>query len=71
MPQQGHITLTVYNLVGQEIIHLVDTMKTPGRYTVVWNGRNAQGIGVASGVYLYRLSSDTGHNDTKRMTLLK
>ena len=71
VPQQAHIRLTVYNLLGQEVIRLVDQAQTPGRYTVTWNGRNTQDLGVASGIYMYRMSSDTGYSETKRMTLLK
>ena len=71
VPQQAHITLTVYNMLGQEVIRLVDMAQAPGRYTVTWNGGNAQGHGVASGVYMYRLTSLNGYNQTKRMTLLK
>lgn len=71
VPQTAHITLTVYNLLGQEVVRLVDQVRQPGRYTVTWNGRNADHSGVASGIYLYRVTSSTGFVDTKRMTLLK
>lgn len=71
VPASAHITLTVYNLLGQEVVRLVDEVRTPGRYRTVWHGTNAHGQAVASGVYLYRLTSSTGYNETKRMTLLK
>jgi hypothetical protein len=71
VPQQAHITLIVYNLLGQEVVRLVDSIHQPGRYAVTWNGRNGRGSGVASGVYLYRLTSSTGFVQTRRMLLLK
>ncbi len=71
VPQQSHITLTVFNLLGQEVIRLVDQVQTPGRYVVTWNARNANGLSVSSGVYMYRLVTSAGAVDTKRMTLLK
>ena len=71
VPQQAPITLTVYNLLGQEVARLVDGTQTPGRYTVTWDGRNVQGITVASGVYIYRMITGTGFTATGRMTLLK
>ncbi len=52
-------------------MRLVDEMQVPGRYLVTWNGRNAHGLGVASGVYLYRLTTSTGFTQSRRMTLLK
>lgn len=71
VPQQAHITLTVYNLLGQEVIRLVEEAQAAGRYTVTWHGGNAQAQGVASGVYMYRLTSSTGFSETRRMTLVK
>lgn len=71
VPQQAHITLTVYNVLGQEVIRLVDQVQAAGRYQVTWNAVNAQGYSVSSGIYLYQLNSSTGFNDTRRMTLLK
>ena len=71
VPEQSHITLTIFNLLGQEVIRLVDQVQSPGRYLVTWNARNARGLSVSSGVYLYRLTSGAGAVDTKRMTLLK
>jgi hypothetical protein len=40
-----------------------------GHYEAVWNGTNLTGAGVASGIYLYRITSGSGYTETKRMTL--
>ena len=69
--QQAHITLVVYNLLGQEVVKLVDQVKVPGRYTAIWSGTNAQGTNVASGIYMYRLTNSAGYSEMKRMLLLK
>lgn len=69
--QQSHVTLIIYNVLGQEVIRLVDKDQTPGNYSVAWHGSNSHGLSVASGVYVYRITSSTGYTDTKRMTLLK
>ncbi|OGS35675.1 MAG: hypothetical protein A2293_01655 [Elusimicrobia bacterium RIFOXYB2_FULL_49_7] len=50
-------TLTVYNMNGQRLATLVDEMKGPGRYSTQWNGRDAKGRSLASGVYAYVLQS--------------
>ena len=71
VPEQTRITLTIYNLLGQEVVRLMDQVQAAGRYEVVWHGINSQGAGVASGVYLYRIVSGSGYTETKRMTLLK
>jgi hypothetical protein len=71
VPQPAHVTIAVYNLLGQEVVRLVDGLQAAGRYNVVWNGRNALGASVASGVYLYRMTTDAGFVESRRMTLLK
>jgi len=37
----------------------------------VWHGTNIRAAGVASGIFLYRITSGSGYTETKRMTLLK
>jgi len=71
VPEQTHNTLTIYNLLGQKVIRLMDQVQAAGRYEAVWHGVNSRGTGVASGIYLYRIVSGSGYKDTKRMTLLK
>ena len=67
----AHITLVVYNMIGQEVIRLVDAYHTPGRYSAFWHGRNAQGRGVASGIYVYRMTASTGFSTARRMALVR
>jgi predicted amidohydrolase YtcJ len=50
-----HVTLEVYNILGEKVKILVDKTRTPGHYTVQWNGRNEEGREVSSGVYWYRI----------------
>jgi hypothetical protein len=69
--QSTHIQVTVYNLLGQEVIRLINQIQQPGRCQITWNALNARGAPVSSGVYLYRLTCSTGYSDSKRVTLLK
>lgn len=71
VPHQVHITITEYNILGQSVVNLVDQLKATGSYIASWHGKNERGAGVASGIYVYRLTSSTGFSETKRMTLLK
>ncbi|MEZ4702161.1 MAG: DUF5666 domain-containing protein [Rhodothermales bacterium] len=70
LPQNARVVLKVYDVVGREVQTLVAAEMPAGTYDVQWNGRNAAGIPVASGVYLYRL--DLGDRVmTRRMVLVK
>jgi len=56
LPQQSLITLTIYNLLGEEINRLVDGKSmTSGNYEITWNGTNHKNEIVPSGVYFYCL----------------
>jgi len=67
--------LKVYDVLGNEIVTLVNKEKPTGVYEVEWNadgfpsGVSAKGR-YASGVYFYQLKTE-GYNETKKMILLK
>ena len=68
--QRARITLSIFTPTGQEIARLVDQVAFPGQYRKVWNGRDAKGRPVASGVYIARLSGANFHA-TRKLVLLK
>jgi len=65
IPKSGLVTLRVYNMLGQEIVTLVNQKQQAGSYTV-----NFDASKLASGVYLYRIQTGD-FSLTKKMTLLK
>lgn len=65
-----HVSLEVFNVLGQQVRNLVDREMTPGHYSVEWDATNEGGRKVATGVYLYRLQVGN-ESDTKKMLLLK
>jgi hypothetical protein len=65
IPAETHVTLKVYNLLGQEIVSLVDEVKEAGQHTVSWNAADQ-----ASGVYFYSLQTDD-FSATKKMVFMK
>lgn len=68
--RRNDFTLTVYNILGQEVSRRRLGSLSSGLHTVTWDGLDKTGREVASGVYLYRLSTDT-HHLTRKMILLK
>ncbi|HQP27399.1 MAG TPA: FlgD immunoglobulin-like domain containing protein, partial [Candidatus Syntrophosphaera sp.] len=55
LPASGEANLAVYNLKGQKVKSLVSQILTAGDHSVVWDGRDEQGLPVASGIYFSRL----------------
>jgi hypothetical protein len=75
LPEQATVTLTVYNMLGQEVATLAHAVQAAGRYDAVWDGRSSLGTQVSSGVYFYRLEArgSSGHSYTnfRKMVFLK
>ena len=70
LSQRCHVTIEVFNLLGQKVRTLIDREESASSYTITWNGTDAGGKSVATGVYLYRFQA--GDNiETKKMLLLK
>ena len=58
LPEKSPVSLVVYSVTGREIVRLLaDTERRAGYHTVVWDGRDNSGLRVATGVYLYELTS--------------
>ena len=65
VPQYSHVTLKVFDVLGNEVATLVNGMKQAGNYAVSFNGK-----GLASGVYVYQLKANK-FTATKKLVLLK
>ncbi len=65
IPKTGLVTLKVYDILGREVTTLVNENKTPGNYSVTFNGNN-----LSSGIYFYRISAGR-YSETKKFILLK
>lgn len=70
LPEPSHVRLTVYNVLGAEVAVLVDELRPAGSNEATWNGQNALGQRVPSGLYLYRLET-AGRTLSRKMVLLK
>ncbi len=70
LPHTARVVLTIYNTNGVKIRTLIDNLQTAGFHSVVWDGTNAHGRKVASGIYLY-LYKAGNFQTVKKMILLK
>lgn len=65
VPNTSHISLVVFNTLGEKISTLVDEEKYPGNYTVLFDGSN-----LSSGIYFYIMKAGN-FIETKKLVLLK
>jgi len=51
------VTIAIYNMAGQEVVRVADEVLSAGNYTVQWDGKTSNGLSVASGTYLFRITA--------------
>ncbi len=66
----GEVTLAIYNMRGEWVRNLAEGAMPAGRYQAVWDGTDANGARVASGVYLCKLQVN-GVSASRRLVLAK
>lgn len=66
----GRVRIDVFNVLGQRVTTLVDEVAPPGHYSTTWTGVDERGTPLASGIYLYRLTTPD-YISAQKMILLK
>jgi len=65
-----NVQLKIYDILGKEVVTLVNEVKQPGKYSVNWNGQDTFGKKVSSGIYFYQLKT-MEYFKTRKMVLLQ
>ncbi|MFQ6608344.1 MAG: FlgD immunoglobulin-like domain containing protein [Fidelibacterota bacterium] len=76
LPEDSRVTLVIYDLLGREVKSLVLGEVPAGYQIIKWNGIDATGKSVASGVYIYRfdvvsLESEQRFSQSRKLLLLR
>jgi hypothetical protein len=70
LPERQHITLAIYNIMGQKIKILVSEELAQGSYNFSWQCENEENLPVASGAYILKLSN-RDHEMNEKILFLK
>lgn len=70
LPQTSQVRLEVFNILGQSVKTLVNGQLPAGYHNVTWDGKNARGKKVVSGIYFYKLKTES-FKDVKKMSFIK
>lgn len=70
LPKDSHVKLVIYDVAGRSVRTLIDDKRTADYYDITWDGRDASGSPVASGVYFYRIEAGQ-YRATRKMVMLK
>jgi hypothetical protein len=66
----GHVELAIYDVLGRKIRILADEIMSAGMHETIWDGRDASGRKVASGIYFYSIETSGGKSAVKKMIFL-
>ncbi len=66
LSRPGFVTQKLFDMLGREVRTLIHETKAAGRHSITF-----QANGLASGVYFYRLTPESGFSTTRKMLLLR
>jgi len=69
LDSSGHVSMSIYNIMGQRVTTVVDTYMNAGSHIVTWDGMDNRGNHAGAGIYLYQLRAGSS-TVTKKMLLL-
>ena len=70
LPEESHVMLNIYDILGRKVNTLVNELKEPGSYSVKWDGKTTLGESVGSGVYIYEMNTQQ-FTSTRKMIIIK
>lgn len=70
IPMNSRVSLIIYDVLGQEVIRLVNSDLSMGSYSLQWNGQDASGRAMDTGIYFSKLSA-AGGEKVMKMLLIK
>jgi hypothetical protein len=70
LPVSSHVELIIYDMIGHQVCRLIDQFQTKGKYSVKWNARDSLGKEVSSGIYYYKIKTES-FSEFRKMMLVK
>ncbi|MFC1581739.1 GDSL-type esterase/lipase family protein [Candidatus Neomarinimicrobiota bacterium] len=70
LPEESHVIISVYNIMGRQVVQLINATQAPGYKSVQWNSKDQFGQSVSAGMYIYHIQAGS-YNKTMKMVLLK
>lgn len=68
--ESGKTEVEIFNVKGQKVKQLINDQLVSGQHSVIWDGNDASGKRVSSGVYFYQIKCDN-YIKSKKMLMIK
>ena len=70
LPDNNVVNIVIYDVMGHEIVSLINERKSAGYHSIVWNATNNAGQSLSAGIYIYAIQIGD-YRQMKKMILLK
>ena len=70
LPSRSRVNLVIYDIMGREVVTLLNEERNEGYHSIIWNTRNDVGTPVSAGIYFYQIQAKD-FVKTRKMVLLK
>jgi len=70
LPVESEVTVKIFNIQGQLVKELLKERIQAGYHQIVWDGTNAQGESLTSGVYFYKMNANS-YSELRKMILVR
>jgi hypothetical protein len=70
LARKSQVNISIFNILGQKVVTLVNGEQEPGPHEAVWEGRDSNGHTVASGIYFYKMVAGD-YVQTRKMALMR
>lgn len=70
LARKSHVNISIFNILGQKVVTLVNGEQEAGPHEAVWEGRDGNGHQVASGIYFYKMVAGD-YVQTRKMALMR
>ncbi len=70
VPRTGQVVFRVFDILGKEVVTLLNEQRSPGEYKISWDGKNNKGGETPSGIYFIQLKT-RAFIETRKMVLMR
>jgi hypothetical protein len=71
LSEQSYVQISIHDLLGRNVRTLVKELQDAGQKSVIWNGKDKNGVLVSAGIYFFQVHIPDGSLRTKKMVFLK
>jgi len=70
LPEESHVEISIYNMLGQKVRTLIDASLNVGYYTITWDGKDDMAQPMPSGTYIIHIQA-AGYSSIRKALMLK